>query len=217
MSTAKPRGRTDAFFDSYAADFSAIYGTGNSFINRFINSRFRRSMVLRFAKSIAGCRPVEGRSVLDVGCGPGHYSITLAKQGAARIVGLDFAPAMIALAKQQAAAAGVSSTCEFLCTDFMTFSAPQGFDYAIVMGFMDYVSDPAAVVQKVLALTRRKAFFSFPRHGGLLAWQRKLRYRRRCDLYLYRLDEIEELFKRVGDAQATIERIERDFFVTASK
>jgi len=212
-----PSDRTHEFFDSYAADFSAIYGTSNSLVNRFINRHFRKSMMLRFAKSIEGCQPIEGRSVIDIGCGPGHYCISLARRGAARVVGIDFAPGMIDLAKRQAAAAGVGSTCEFICADFMAYAPKQDFDYAIAMGFMDYISHPPAVVAKVLSITKHKAFFSFPREGGLLAWQRKLRYRRKCDLYMYRASQVEDLFREAGGVRIAIERIERDFFITASK
>jgi len=59
----------------------------------------------------------------------------------------------------------------------------EKFDYAIVMGFMDYIADPSALIGKVLRVCRGKAFFSFPADGGPLAWQRRLRYRNRCPLY----------------------------------
>ena len=44
---------------------------------------------------------------------------------------------------------------------------------------------PRSGDRKILSLTANTAFFSFPLNGGLLAWQRKLRYRRRCALYMY--------------------------------
>ncbi|MCP4566223.1 MAG: hypothetical protein GY841_01445, partial [FCB group bacterium] len=51
--------------------------------------------------------------------------------------------------------------------------------------------------------------------GGFLAWQRRRRYRRRCDLFMYRRDEIEKLFRKMPCAGFEIEKISRDFFVTA--
>jgi SAM-dependent methyltransferase len=212
-----PPKRTSEFFDAYAADFNAIYGTSNSLLNRLINRHFRKSMMLRYARTIEGCRPMGGRQVIDIGCGPGHYGITLAKQGAGHVLGIDFAPGMVDLARRNAAREGVEGVCEFVCDDFMTHPLPRAFDYSIVMGFMDYVDDPRSVIARVLSVTASRAFFSFPAEGGFLAWQRRLRYRRRCDLYLYGRPRLEELFRLAEPAAVEIERIERDFFVTVSK
>jgi 2-polyprenyl-3-methyl-5-hydroxy-6-metoxy-1,4-benzoquinol methylase len=207
--------RTSEFFDSYAHDFNAIYGTGNSMLDRLINRFLRKSMMLRYRKSLEGCRPVEGKTVLDVGCGPGHYSIALARAGARRAVGIDFAPGMIDLARRQAADSGVEDRCEFICGDFLTQDFPDKFDHSILMGFMDYIEFPEEVIARTLALTSTSAFFSFPKAGGFLAWQRRVRYRRRCDLYLYRRSQVLELFQRFKPARLEIENIARDLFVTA--
>jgi 2-polyprenyl-3-methyl-5-hydroxy-6-metoxy-1,4-benzoquinol methylase len=208
--------RAQGFFHAYANDFDAIYANRKGLINSVINNVFRRSMKLRFLKTLEGCNPIEGRTVLDVGCGPGHYSITLAQRGAGRVIGIDFAEGMLKLASQHAAQAGVSDRCDFRVADFATFTAPERFDYVIVMGFMDYMADPRGVIEKVVSLTKSKAFFSFPVAGGLLGWQRKLRYRKRCDLFLYTGEQLRELFDSIPGTEAAIERIDRDFFVTLS-
>lgn len=205
--------RTADFFDAYAGDFSAIYGTSNSPFNRVINSLFRKSMKLRFLKTIEGCDPIEGATVLDVGCGPGHYSVALARRGAASVYGVDFAPGMIELSRRHAREAGVEDRCRFETADFMEFGGDERFDYCVAMGFMDYMGEPRRIIEKVTALATRRAFFSMPRDGGFLAWQRKVRYRRRCDLYLYTQERIGELFDGVGQ-RVRIEPISRDYFVT---
>ena len=205
------------FFDGYSRDFNAIYGSENTSFNRVIDRLFRKSMSLRYTKSLEGCEQIEGGSVLDIGCGPGHYSVALALKGATRVVGIDFAHGMIELAQKNAEQGGVGRRCEFVTADFMTYPFKETFDYSIVMGFMDYVRDARPVVERVLSLTRSRAFFSFPVAGGLLAWQRRLRYRGRCDLFLYNLDQVERLFRDLGRTQAKVERISRDFFVSVSK
>src|SRR5271169_3612495 len=209
--------RTQGFFHQYANDFDAIYSTGGGPWNSLLNRLFRRSMKLRFIKTLEGCRPIEGKTVLDIGCGPGHYSISLAQAGAARAVGLDFADGMLRLAADHAHQAGVQDRCEFRNADFLQFTPAEPFDYVIVMGFMDYMSDPMAVIRKVLSLTRRRAFFSFPAAGGILAWQRRMRYRNRCDLFLYRRHDIQRLFAAFPEAKVDIRPAARDFFVTAEK
>jgi SAM-dependent methyltransferase len=205
--------RTSHFFDDYAADFDSIYGNDNRALEQIVNRLFRRAMLVRYEKTLAGCRPAEGRSVIDIGCGPGHYSIALARAGAAKVLGLDFAPGMLKIARERAASYGVADRCTFALDDFLTYPVAERFDYAIVMGFMDYIREPRAVIDRVLQIVRGRAFFSFPKAGGFLAWQRKLRYRNRCDLFLYREEEIQSLLSPTG-ASFSIESNGRDFFVT---
>jgi len=209
--------RTQTFFHQYANDFDAIYGNQNGMVDSVINKLFRKSMRLRFEKSIEGCNPIEGKSVLDVGCGPGHYSITLAQRGASRVVGIDFAEGMLKLATEHAQKVGVGEKCKFMVADFYQYAPQEIFDYVIVMGFMDYMPDPEKVVAKVLSLTKDKAFLSFPVAGGLLAWQRSLRYKKRCDLFLYKEEQLKEMFAHFSEVKATIEPISRDFFVTLTR
>jgi 2-polyprenyl-3-methyl-5-hydroxy-6-metoxy-1,4-benzoquinol methylase len=208
--------RTASFFDAYAKDFNAIYGNENTLVNAVVNKVFRKSMVLRYEKTIAGCQPIQGKSVIDIGCGPGHYSVALAEQGASRVLGVDFAPGMIDIARRGAERAGVTDRCTFTLGDFLEVSGDEKFDYAIVMGFMDYVEDAGALMRRVLGVCRGKAFFSFPAGGGPLAWQRQLRYKSRCALYMYTEPQIRSLISALGVKSSSIEPIARDFFVTLS-
>lgn len=204
---------TSRFFDGYARDFDAIYGNTNTPLNALVNRTLRKSMRLRFESTMAGCSPIDGMSVVDIGCGPGHFGVSLAKRGARSVLGLDFAESMIALAEQHADAACVRGRCRFVCGDFMTTPINETFDYAVVMGVMDYVKDPRAMIARVAAMTTKRAFFSFPVDGGFLAWQRKLRYRSRCELYMYTLEQLRELFEGTG-VRVQFEKLARDYFVT---
>ena len=206
--------RTASFFDTYANDFSAIYGNENTPLNAVVNRMFRKSMMLRYERTLAGCQPIEGKTVIDIGCGPGHYSVALATRGASRVLGVDFAAGMIDIAKKRAETAGVTDRCTFTLGDFLEVTGDETFDYAVVMGFMDYIEDPLALMKKVLKVCRGKAFFSFPADGGLLAWQRRLRYRSRCALYLYTEPQIKSLVSSLGVKASSVETISRDFFVT---
>jgi 2-polyprenyl-3-methyl-5-hydroxy-6-metoxy-1,4-benzoquinol methylase len=202
------------FFDDYSADFNALYGTRKNALNSVVDRVFRKSMRLRFERTIDGCMPIEGKSVLDVGCGPGHYSVHLALRGASSVLGLDFAQGMVRLAQENAASNGVTERCKFLCSDFSGYCFDRQFDYSIAMGFMDYIEKPEPIIDKILSATRAKAFFSFPCEGGILAWQRKVRYRKRCPLFLYRASDLNDLFSSRKCARFEIEKISRDFFVT---
>lgn len=202
------------FFDSYAAEFDAVFTNRGSVLQRAVNRFFRKSTRLRYEKTLENCRPVVGKTVIDVGCGPGYYAVSLAKQGAKKVVGIDISPAMISLAKQRAIAAGVEHDCEFVVADFASYPVDQKFDFAIVQGFMDYVARPTEMINKILAITKCRAFFSFPKDGGFLAWQRKMRYQWKCDLFMYSRKQLDELFGRWSGKRVDIDVISRDYFVT---
>ena len=55
----------------------------------------------RFADSLP--RDLSGRSVLDIGCNGGFYSIEMKRRGAARVVGIDSDPDYLAQARFAAA------------------------------------------------------------------------------------------------------------------
>jgi 2-polyprenyl-3-methyl-5-hydroxy-6-metoxy-1,4-benzoquinol methylase len=202
------------FFDSYSGDFNAIYGSENGPLSIIANRLLRRCIKLRYIKTIRECEPIEGKSVIDIGCGPGHYGIALARKGAKSVWGIDFAKGMIDLAKQNAECAGVADKCNFILGDFLDYTNGDSFDYSIVIGVMDYVEKPREFILKVLSITRAKAFFSFPADGGILAWQRKIRYKKRCRLLMYNAKQVSELFAGMDYGELRIERVDRDFYVT---
>ena len=171
-------------------------------------------MALRYQLTLERCDPIAGRSVLDVGCGPGHYSIALAKRGAGKVLGVDFADGMLEVARNGATEAGVQDVCKFEKNDFLDSTFDEKFDYVIVMGFMDYIANPRGLIDKTLSVTGDRAFFSFPVRDGLLGWQRKIRYRSRCELYLYTEKQVRDLFANSYGKKTSIERIGRDLFVT---
>ena len=209
--------QTSEFFDHYAENFNAIYSSGKGWLATQLNRFFRRSMRLRFELSVAHCSPIEGKTVLDIGCGPGHYCIALAQKGAANVLGIDFAEQMLELARDKARQANVQNICSFENKDFFELGVDAAFDYVLLMGFMDYVSDAGAVIEKALALAGRACFFSFPASGGILAWQRKIRYKKRCPLYLYSYEQIEELFQKHPGFHFKIRKIDRDFWVQVTR
>lgn len=208
---------TSEFFDSYAEDFNDIYGNKNTFFNNLINRIFRKSMMLRFEKTINGCKPIKDKTVIDIGCGPGLYSIALAKRGAKRVLGIDFAENMIKIASQRAKREDVEDITSFVIADFFEYDIKRRYDYAVVMGLMDYIEEQKRFIDKVLTNTKKRAFFSFPVKKGFLAWQRKIRYKKRCDLYLYSEEDIRRLFKGFTYDSIKIEKISRDYFVTVTK
>ena len=48
-------------------------------------------------------------------------------------------------------------------------------------------------------------------------WQRAMRYKKRCDLFLYTEEQLRQIFSRFPEATATIEPASRDYFVTLAR
>jgi 2-polyprenyl-3-methyl-5-hydroxy-6-metoxy-1,4-benzoquinol methylase len=204
-----------SFWDSYASEFDAIYGTKNSLFNSVINKLFRRAMKARFERTLQ-IIPSENVSVIDIGCGPGHYCFSLAKEGHREILGIDFSEPMIRIATEHAKELGVSNLLKFEVVDVFNFDSGRKFDYSIMMGFVEYFEHPELVIRKAADITNRRVMISFPAEGGILAFQRKLRYRNRCYLRLYHRRDIEDLMQELNLNSYTIEKIGRDYFVIIS-
>lgn len=209
--------RTVRFFDSYADEFDALYGTPRNLVSKIINPLFRRSMRLRFERTIRECLPLNGATILDVGCGPGHYAVALAAGGAKEVLGIDFSQTMIDIARRNAERAKMGEVCKFQCADILLLPLERPFDFVILMGLMDYIGEPRAAIEKAVSLASRKALFSFPDRSGILAWQRRLRYRNRCPLYMYDRDDIVGLISGFQGVTVDIAKLSRDYFVTVSR
>jgi 2-polyprenyl-3-methyl-5-hydroxy-6-metoxy-1,4-benzoquinol methylase len=204
-----------SFWDRYASEFDAIYGTKNSWFNSVINKLFRGAMRVRFEKTL-DMIPREKVSVIDIGCGPGHYCFSLARDGYREILGIDFSEPMISIATEHAKELGLDNSLKFEVVDVFNFNPGRKFDYSIMMGFVEYFEHPELVIRKAADITNREVMISFPAEGGILAFQRKLRYRNRCYLRLYHRRDIEELMQQLKLDSYTIEKIGRDYFVTIS-
>jgi 2-polyprenyl-6-hydroxyphenyl methylase/3-demethylubiquinone-9 3-methyltransferase len=94
-------------------------------------------------------RPLEGLSVLDVGCGGGVLSEPLARLGA-RVTGLDPAPTNIAVARAHAEAAGVGVDYRTQTVEAVV-AAGERFDVVLAMEVVEHVSDVPAFVQACCA------------------------------------------------------------------
>jgi 2-polyprenyl-3-methyl-5-hydroxy-6-metoxy-1,4-benzoquinol methylase len=189
------------YFDVTAANFDSIYSSP-SFLDRI----FRRDMYERFRRTLEACTPLNGHSVLDVGCGSGQYAIALAQRGALEVVGLDFAQQMLELAAVNAQRAGVSDRCQFIKADFLTQRFDRRFDFLLAIGVFDYVEDPLPFLKKARELTRAKFIATFPRLFTWRAPARKVRLMlKKCPVFFYTRARVVDLLTRAG---FSVERFE---------
>ncbi|MDX6750809.1 bifunctional 2-polyprenyl-6-hydroxyphenol methylase/3-demethylubiquinol 3-O-methyltransferase UbiG [Geminicoccaceae bacterium 1502E] len=99
-----------------------------------------------------GRRPLEGVTVLDVGCGGGLLCEPLARLGAT-VTGIDPEPANVETARWHAAESGLEIAYEATTVEDLA-AAGRRFDLVLAMEVVEHVPDPAAFVAALGEVTR---------------------------------------------------------------
>lgn len=208
--------RVRAHFDADARRFDAIYVEEKGAFARWVDSVWRGVVKRRLVVTLERLEPLAGLSVLDVGCGSGRFCLAYAQRGAMRVVGVDFASAMIELAKRHADALGVADRCEFRVGSFPEAVPEAGYDVASAIGFFDYVPDATSLVRAMREKTRSILVLSFPK---ALEWRvpmRRLRFLMLgCPLYLYSAAQVRKILSAAGITRYDWIALDRDYMVIA--
>ena len=212
-SSHSPEGdKVATYFHQHATDFDAIYKRDTPRLRRLRDKLTRQTVVRRadFVEEFADRTPP--RSVLDVGCGSARFALRLAPKGA-RVVGLDFAPDMITLARRLVEEAGVADRCTFHVADFLEWDTGETFDLVLAIGVLDYVSTPEPLMAKLAAASHRDVIVSFPQKFHPLVPARYLRLRlNRCPVFFYDRKHVERLGRQYFRS-FEVQRFGRDYLL----
>ncbi|MDZ7786642.1 MAG: bifunctional 2-polyprenyl-6-hydroxyphenol methylase/3-demethylubiquinol 3-O-methyltransferase UbiG [Halofilum sp. (in: g-proteobacteria)] len=96
---------------------------------------------------------LRGRAVVDIGCGGGILSESMAQRGA-RVTGIDLAADAIEAARGHAAQAGVEVDYRVAAAEDLAATLAGGFDVVTCMELLEHVPDPAAIVAACARLAR---------------------------------------------------------------
>jgi 2-polyprenyl-6-hydroxyphenyl methylase/3-demethylubiquinone-9 3-methyltransferase len=111
---------------------------------------------------IQSLAPLEGRRVLDVGCGGGILADAMARKGA-QVLGIDLAVKALKVAQLHALEAGTPNV-EYreVSVEVLAAEQPGTFDVVTCMEMLEHVPDPASVVRACATLVKPGgwAFFS---------------------------------------------------------
>src|SRR5258706_3921896 len=151
-----------SWFEREAERFDAIYEKEKPLYQQLGDAIFRRVIHERYSL-VVNAIGARDATLLDVGCGPGRYGIELARRGAKRCLGVDVAANMIDIARAEAERAGVGDRCAWEVSDFLSFRGDEKFDAVVAMGYYDYLEDPRAHLEKMIALASGHVFASFPK------------------------------------------------------
>jgi 2-polyprenyl-3-methyl-5-hydroxy-6-metoxy-1,4-benzoquinol methylase len=205
-------------FDDDASRFDAIYDEKKGVIARVVDNYWRGVVQKRLEVNVERLRPFEGKKILDVGCGSGRFCIAFAKEGAKKVVGVDFASAMIDIAKRLARSHGVASRCDFRVGAFpKAIGADEGpFDAATANGFFDYIDEPVPIIAAMRELTNGKMIMSFPKAVEWRVPVRRLRFwMKGTPLFLYREQQVRDILQQAGVVDYEFVYLDRDYLVIA--
>lgn len=188
----------NSYFNREAERFDAIYEKDKPVHQQIGDALFRRVIHERYSL-VVNAIGAPGSTMLDIGCGPGRYGVELARRGAARTVGVDVAANMIEIARREAERAGVGDRCEWVVSDFLSFSTKERFDAVVAMGYFDYLEDPRPHLAKMIELSKGHVFGSFPKRWTLRTGLRIARFKlARGYVRFYSRSDVIELFRSTG-------------------
>ena len=107
------------------------------------------------------CEGLFGKQVLDVGCGGGILSESMAKQGA-QVLGVDMGHEPLQVARLHALEQNVKLDYQRITVEELAEQLPASFDVVTCMEMLEHVPDPASIVRACAKLAKPggKLFFS---------------------------------------------------------
>ena len=102
-----------------------------------------------------------GKKVLDIGCGGGILSESMAKRGA-KVKGIDLGEAPLAVAKIHAKEEDLDVEYQAVSAEEIAQQEPNSYDIVTCMEMLEHVPDPAAIVSACASLVKPSGhvFFS---------------------------------------------------------
>lgn len=174
----------DTYFEERARRFSSFYRSEP--VARLLG---RGALFDRLRLAVDAVAALGATRVLDVGCGSGPLFSPLAERGVS-VTGIDPAPAMVELAKREAAR--YPSLVHVRQERWEDLEDIDSYDAAVALGVFDYVADPVELLLRMRgAAPNLIASFPVP---GLRLRLRRLRYGARgVEVHGYTTGDLERL------------------------
>ncbi len=211
--------RVQEYFKKAAKDFDDIYDNRGGPIKKLANAIFRKGMRERFDLALRFCGSGK-KSVLDIGCGAGRFTIPLADRGM-DVVGVDYSSEMIRLADEYIAIYGTKKgppmKVKHICCDFLKdFNPAEKFDITLAIGVFDYLDNPLPFIKKMKDVTRGITVTSFPaRYTPQMPIRKIWLATKNCPVYFYTKKSIHELYRSADFREYEVMTIAAGYMVKA--
>ncbi|MDQ9171918.1 bifunctional 2-polyprenyl-6-hydroxyphenol methylase/3-demethylubiquinol 3-O-methyltransferase UbiG [Oxalobacteraceae bacterium R-40] len=97
--------------------------------------------------------PLTGKKVVDVGCGGGILSESMARKGA-KVTGIDLSDKALKVADLHSLESGIEVRYEKIAVEELAAREPASYDVVTCMEMLEHVPDPAAIVRACAALVK---------------------------------------------------------------
>jgi 2-polyprenyl-6-hydroxyphenyl methylase/3-demethylubiquinone-9 3-methyltransferase len=105
---------------------------------------------LRFIQDYAN---LQGKRVIDVGCGGGILTEGLAKHGADAL-GIDLSEDLLDIAELHGLESGITATYKKISAEAIAEQEPESFDHVTCMEMLEHVPDPASIISACAKLVK---------------------------------------------------------------
>jgi ubiquinone/menaquinone biosynthesis C-methylase UbiE len=206
------------YFHRRIQDFDDIYRDDKKGLLSFLNKTIRASVRIRFDLAFEILGDLNGKSVLDIGCGSGRYMFKAVERNAGYVIGIDAAAGALKQAEKIADDLNVRDKLKFVEADFMDFSSDRQFDVIFAVGYFDYIFNPADHLKKMVELSNGIIYASFPKLWSILTISRKIRLMlNRCPVRFYSKGGIRKLLRQCGIDNYEIKTIYRDYILIVKR
>ncbi|GJI95773.1 ubiquinone biosynthesis O-methyltransferase [Duganella caerulea] len=97
--------------------------------------------------------PLAGKKVIDIGCGGGILSESMARKGAT-VTGIDLSEKALKVADLHSLESGVAVRYKLIAAEEMAAQEPGQFDVVTCMEMLEHVPDPSAIVRAAATLVK---------------------------------------------------------------
>lgn len=206
------------YFHKNIEAFDSIYTKRKGRLYSALNNIVRASVKARFELAFEILGDLQGKSVLDIGCGSGRYMFRAAQNNAESIVGIDAAPGALEEARKIAADLGIEKNLEFIEGDFLDCPLDRKFDVIFAVGYFDYIFNPSDHLRRMLELSNGIIYASFPKIWSIFTPTRKIRLALNgCPVRFYTKRGIKRMLRESGAGSYELKKVFRDYILILKK
>lgn len=154
---------------------------------------------------------LSGKTLLDLGCGAGTFSVEALKNGASTSAGFDLAPEMIMAADSLAAEMGLDNRAKFNLGNVASADLPAS-EVVVMDKVICCYPEVGSLLKNASSASREVIGFIVPRDEGLWKWPLRLaartgnlvyrlRGRKNSWFYIHSLKSIDGILRQAGFAR----------------